>query len=420
MTNASENIVEVAEERLQVKKRLVPKGSVRVRTVTETTQEVASGVLEHHDVEITRVPIGETVERMPAVRTEGGVTIVPVVEEVLVVEKRLVLKEEVRIRRRTKTETVEVPVTVRKQHAIVDRRDDMGSSHRNGEVQMMNETSPGMNSTLTAFFDNKGEADRAVSRLIEAGVANDAIRLLPGNKDDRAAPAGPEVHRGFFESLAEFFLPDEDRHSYAEGLSRGGYLVTVTNLNGSLYATALDILDDEGAVDFDQREAGWRSEGWSGDSTGAVGGSTMADSGMARGAAIPDTGTDQTIPVVEEELRIGKRDVNLGRVRVRSYTLEEPVTEKVDLLDERVTLERRPVDRPLASADEAFQDRTLEAEEHAEEAVVSKDARVVEEIALRKEDTRHQETVSDTVRRTEVEIEDERDNAKRDRGASKP
>ena len=122
-----------------------------------------------------------------------------------------------------------------------------------------------------------------------------------------------------------------------------------------------------------------------------------------------DPGDEETIPVVEERIRIGKRETGHGRVRVRAYTVEEPVNESVELREERVEIERRPVDRALTGTEAAFQDRTIEAEEYREEAVVQKEARVVEEIGLRKTSDTHQETVSDTVRRTEVEIEDDRD-----------
>jgi uncharacterized protein (TIGR02271 family) len=117
---------------------------------------------------------------------------------------------------------------------------------------------------------------------------------------------------------------------------------------------------------------------------------------------------EDVIPVVEEQLRVCKRDVNLGRVRVRSYVVEEPISEDLHLRKDRVEVERRPVDRALAATDQAFTDRVIEAEEHSEEAVISKDARVTEEISLRSATEERTETVSDTVRHTEVEIEDER------------
>jgi stress response protein YsnF len=92
-----------------------------VQTVTDTIEDVAQANVQRESVEVTRVPIDRMVDIAPEVRTEGDVTIVPVVEEVLVVEKRLLLKEELHIRRRVETETVEVPVTLRKQRAVVER-----------------------------------------------------------------------------------------------------------------------------------------------------------------------------------------------------------------------------------------------------------------------------------------------------------
>ena len=111
-----------------------------------------------------------------------------------------------------------------------------------------------------------------------------------------------------------------------------------------------------------------------------------------------------------EEIRVGKREVSRGRVRVHSYVVETPVTEQVNLREERVHVERRPTDRPLTGDERLFQDRTIEVEETAEEAVVSKDTRVREELVVGKDVEERTQTVSDTVRRTEVEIEDERGN----------
>lgn len=133
--------------------------------------------------------------------------------------------------------------------------------------------------------------------------------------------------------------------------------------------------------------------------------------GAASGATTPTTqaaaGTDDTIKVVQEQLRVGKREVPRGAVRVRSYVVERPVEEEVRLQEERVQIERRPVDRPIGEADAAaFRDRTIEAQARAEEAVVGKEARVVEEIGVRKETNERVETVRDTVRHTEVEVED--------------
>jgi len=114
------------------------------------------------------------------------------------------------------------------------------------------------------------------------------------------------------------------------------------------------------------------------------------------------------VQAAEEELRVGKREVGRGGVRVRSYVTERPVEEQVELRQEHVTIERRPVDREITPGDHAFEERTIEAVERGEEAVVSKTARVTEEIGLRKDVERETETVRDTVRKQEIEVEDER------------
>ena len=138
----------------------------------------------------------------------------------------------------------------------------------------------------------------------------------------------------------------------------------------------------------------------------------------AHGAA--QTGTDY-IPVVEERLNVGKRMVDSGRVRVRSYAVEEAVSENVTLHDETVQVDRRVVDRAVAPGDEAlFADKVIEATETREQAVVSKDARVVGEVGIRKDATQRTETISDTVRRTEVEVEDGRGTVSRNRHVGAP
>jgi len=276
--------------------------------------------------------------------------------------------------------------------------------------------------SLTAFFDTREAADRAIRDLESAGIPRQHISRIDGGTSSTSATTGLGG-TGFWDSLKDLFMPDEDRYGYAEGLRRGGYMVSVRAEEAS-YNRVLEILDRDGAVDMDQREASWRSEGWAGYQAGGVAmgaaGVTGAAANLAarptaqtRTAAASDvrslrSGEDAVIPIYEEQLRVGKRDVSHGRVRLRSYMVETPVNEQVTLRSERVDVERHAVDRPVSATDAMFQDRAIELEETAEEAVVSKQARVVEEISLRKEAHDRTETITDKVRRTEVEIEDER------------
>ena len=271
--------------------------------------------------------------------------------------------------------------------------------------------------SVSAMFDTNADAQNAVSRLEALGISRTQIRTVEGATQSTEQRTSTTEDKGFWDSLGDFFFPDEDRYTYAEGLSRGGVLVTVTGLTAAHYDQVLDILDDEGTVDLAEREESWRSEGW-----GGYEGSPHATEARTVGSSVSDDGSyadtsaqadDESIPIVEERLRVGKRDTSHGRVRVRAYTVEEPVSETVNLREDRVELERRPVDRAVTDADTAFRDRTVEAEEYVEEAVVSKEARVVEEVSLRKTSDTRQETVTDSVRHTEVEIDDERSDPSR-------
>jgi uncharacterized protein (TIGR02271 family) len=118
---ADETVIPVIEEQVRIDKRLVETGRVRVRTVVEEREELVRDALSRDEVEIVRVAIDREVEVAPQVRHEGDTLIVPVVEEVIVVEKRLVLREEIHLRRRTTVEPVEAPVKVRSTRAHVER-----------------------------------------------------------------------------------------------------------------------------------------------------------------------------------------------------------------------------------------------------------------------------------------------------------
>ena len=116
----------LSEETVAVEKRDVRTGKVQVRTITDQVEEVVRASLQGEQIDITRVPIDREVNAAPPVRTEGDVTIVPVLEEILVVEKRLVLKEEIHLTRRVTTDTAEMPLTLRRQRAVVERVDAAG------------------------------------------------------------------------------------------------------------------------------------------------------------------------------------------------------------------------------------------------------------------------------------------------------
>jgi uncharacterized protein (TIGR02271 family) len=127
-----------------------------------------------------------------------------------------------------------------------------------------------------------------------------------------------------------------------------------------------------------------------------------------RGANIPASrqvpGNEEVIPLAEEVLVVGKRTVNTGTTRIRRYVVEAPVEQQVSLMRERVVVERR---RPATNkiTGETLTELTIEVVETTEVPVVAKSVQLREEIVVRTERTEHLETVRDTVRQDEVEIE---------------
>ena len=294
-----------------------------------------------------------------------------------------------------------------------------------------------MSQTITALYDNHADAIAAQSKLLALGIPAGSIKILSGTQTTQTSTttAGTKPDEGLWGSLKELFMPEEDRYAYSEGLNRGGTMLSVTT-DAAHVDQVFDIVEEHGSIDLDEREATWRKEGWSGYQAGAVGGATATTGALrnptatevagettaTRAAsateAVAAHGTAQTgtdyIPVVEERLNVGKRMVDSGRVRVRSYAVEKAVSEDVTLHDETVQVDRRVVDRAVTPGDEAlFAEKVIEATEMREQAVVSKDARVVGEVGIRKDATQRTETISDKVRHTEVEVEDGRGNVER-------
>ena len=290
---------------------------------------------------------------------------------------------------------------------------------------------------ITALFDSREDAQTAQQQLAAAGIGQNQVQITSGEA------AGASNSLGTTGDLATVMqdrsLPDADRATFAEGLRRGAYLLTA-HVNDTRADDAARILDDSPAVDLDERAEQWRSTGWTGGGLADLGnrgntgrtlsqnsGENFSSSGgqlgggeVARGfSASGDlsqrvgqsvgAGQEQTIPIVEEQLKVGKREVERGGVRVRSFVVETPVHEQVRLREEHVSVERRPADQRLEqglrAGDDLLQERTIELTESSEEAVVAKEARVVEEVVLRREVEERTETIDDTVRRTEVEVE---------------
>lgn len=128
--------IPLAEERISVTKREVETGRLRVQVSVEERQSLVPVDLSHDEVEIERVPVNKAVSQLPSVRLEGSTTIIPVVEEVVVVERRLVVVEEIHVRRKSTTETKQIPVTVRAETVRMEGSGELrGVGGAGGDVQ---------------------------------------------------------------------------------------------------------------------------------------------------------------------------------------------------------------------------------------------------------------------------------------------
>jgi stress response protein YsnF len=148
-------------------------------------------------------------------------------------------------------------------------------------------------------------------------------------------------------------------------------------------------LEQTSSVDLDDRQQNWRNEGWTPAPVSTAGTTPRTDqqstnlgTASTRPAANLGAGNvveEQHIPIVEEQLVVGKREVNRGGARIRTYVKEVPVHEQVSLREEHVSVERVPVTGERLQGQlgaDAFQERSIEMTESAEEAVVAKEARV--------------------------------------------
>ena len=249
-----------------------------------------------------------------------------------------------------------------------------------------------MAKNVVGLFDSQSDAQAAMDDLHNAGFTSSNARLLRTASSQLA---------GTFERLG---IPRDDVRIYQEGVQQGGALIILQQLADDDVPTAAAILEQHNLVDIDQRVQGHGATTGTARSTRASQQGTRAFGSSGRNFY---QGGEAVIPIVEEELQVGKRAVEGGGVRVTQHVEETPVNTDVTLRDETVHLDRRPADRPASAADMArVWNGTFEMREHDEQAVVSKAARVVEEVVIEKDVEQRTETIQDSVRRTEVDVQE--------------
>lgn len=262
-----------------------------------------------------------------------------------------------------------------------------------------------MSKTVVGLFSTTAQAEQVKKTLVADGYDGQNLQVMAGDRpnatttgtatafDKDYTDIGSGGGTGIGEKVSSFFRSlsggdDDVHHHYATGVNEGGALLTATVADNKA-AEVASLMKQNGARDIE----GTYKQG--------AGGSTPVQTRDTTAL----TG-ETAIPIVEEELVVGKREVGRGGVRIYSHVVERPVEESVTLHEERINVERRPVNRPATAADFGTGDRSFELRATGEEAVVGKTSRVVEEVRVGKQGSDHTETVNDSVRKTEVEVEE--------------
>jgi len=251
-----------------------------------------------------------------------------------------------------------------------------------------------MSNTVVGIFEYESDAQQAQNYLLANGFADGDVDIQTASYNSEAVENHDE---DFGNRIGNFFRDlfdgdEEETKRYSEA-GRRGTIVTVHAGSANEAETAAAILDQYGAVDVNESAAG-------------------NSQGQAYSEHVPDASSvsaDNTtsLPVIEENLQVGKREVQIGGVRLKSRIVARPVQEGIRLRQEQVTVDRTPVDRAASDADfDTFKEGTIQVKEYAEVPVVSKEARVVEEVSLNKTVEERNEIINETLRKTEVEVED--------------
>ena len=254
-----------------------------------------------------------------------------------------------------------------------------------------------MERIVTAVYATRQEAEAAKSALKGASIHPNNVRIIDAQNEKSSG----RYNDGRYDRLSGTSIPDDELHTYHDALDRGETLVQA-RVDDSEVSEAVRILEGGnhadttyGGVDLDEREKSYTDEHRLG-TRSAYGRGRTDESG-------------QTIDVVEERMNVGKREVDKGSMKVRSYVAEREVAQDVTLRDEEVELHSKKVGRTLspAEADELFHGKTIEVHEKGEEAVVSKEAVLKEQLEVDKVATEKTQHVVDTIRETKVDVDDD-------------
>jgi uncharacterized protein (TIGR02271 family) len=251
---------------------------------------------------------------------------------------------------------------------------------------------------IVTLFDTADHAAAAKNNLIKAGFSPDEISIVSSSELPKTTAALREP--GLWHRLLGSDIEQHEAEVYSKAVEQGGVVLTMRTLDADV-PKAMGILNQHNVVDVQDRAL----------KAGLLSKAEAIPAAAAVAAAIPakpltaDVSKDQVIRLAEEQLEVGKRLVEQGTTRIRRFVTERPVEAQVTLHEEHAEVVRRAISDPSSIKDIDWSDKTVEVMETSEQAVVSKSARIAEEVVIGKTGTDRVETVKDTVRRQQVDVE---------------
>jgi uncharacterized protein (TIGR02271 family) len=251
---------------------------------------------------------------------------------------------------------------------------------------------------IVTLFDTAQHAEAAKSNLAKAGFSTDNLSIVSGAELPKSGNALREP--GLWHRLFGGEIEQHEAEVYGKAVETGGVVLTVRAEDAEV-PRAMGILNQHNMVDVQERAL----------QQGLLEKHEAVPVAPAVAAAIPvkpllsDVTKDQVLRLAEEQLEVGKKLVEQGTTRIRRFVTEKPVEASVTLHEEHAEVVRRAVTDPSYVQDIDWSDTTVEVLETAEQAVVSKSSHIAEEVVVGKTGSDHVETVHDTVRRQQVEVE---------------
>ena len=260
-----------------------------------------------------------------------------------------------------------------------------------------------MAKTIVGLYDDRTTAHRVLDDLENAGFTEKHLRFTSNEEGKQHNFEVDANEHATPDALTRFGVADDESNFYAEGVRRGGSLI-IARVHDQDVERAVDIMARHNPVRFEDRKKAYQEEGFKNYDASAA--AFSADEIKQERERFADEATAR-MKEIEEHLKIGKREVVRGGVRVHKYVDTDIEEETLRLREEHVDVDRRRVDRAATAEDlnDAFEEKTIEMVERGEEAVVEKETRVVGEVAVGKEVNVREETVGGKVRSTRIEVE---------------